>query len=959
MRATREFADDPNALRAVDLRAGTPPGKLIQATSSRSSRSWRHLPSPSGTGRSPSGFFARLTIQGKLVLSFGLLLLLVAVVAAGGLLGVRAVRRSYEAAIDHGLGVERRASEVRNELLEARRNEKDFLLARRRQSREEARREHLVPHQAHVRRIRELVAELSAGIARPMATAAARIEEDLVALTPYVNVYQEDFESAVTLVTQQAAAEDVLDAQARAIEDAVVSVRGARDVLAFRRRAEEYRIKKGDPIIRADLIARIANLQAGDDHARPQRSRARSSGATAADARLFLRFVAALDRLVAIERETAAKLADFQLAAAVVEPLVRDIATAGSEIAATEIKEARMASDQTVLLVGAAFALVLLTGIGLAYRLGRQIRTPLRNLARTAEAVGAGELGARASVDSLDEIGTLAMTFNAMTTQLSMLVASLEEQVTERRGAEEALRASQRRLQDIIDNSTAVVSVKDLSGRYLLVNRRFEQIFHLDRNAVIGQTDQAFFPEELAAVFRGNDQRALDAGRAIELEEVAPQDDGLHTYISIKGPLCDEGGRPYAVCGISTDITERKQVEEQLRQSQKMEAIGQLAGGVAHDFNNLLTAINGYSELMLERMTIAHPFFEHAREIAKAGERAAGLTRQLLAYSRKQVMEPRLWAPNIVVGELEAILRRLVGAAVTLDLQLAPDAGTIRVDRGQVEQILLNLAVNARDAMITGGRLTIATANVDLGAPRGAAAADVGRGPQVLLSVTDTGAGMGPDVKARIFEPFFTTKEVGKGTGLGLSVVYGIVKQSGGTIAVDSAPGSGTTFSIYFPRVEEGQSDAGANVTTRLPLLGGSETVLLVEDEESVRRFAARALEAHGYSVISAAGGREALTAFEARKADIDLVVTDVVMPDLGGRALAAYIRGSAAALPVLYISGYAAEAVVSQGMLEEGEHFLQKPFSHAELLRAVRDILDQLDERATVVAGASGDPKP
>ena len=883
------------------------------------------------------------------MLSFGLLLLLVAVVAAGGLLGVRAVRRSYEAAIDHGLTVERRASEVRNELLEARRAEKDFLLGRRREVPEQARRLHLQPHHAHVRRIRELVSELRSGIVHSMPTdAAARIEEDLVALTPYVNVYQEDFEAAVALVGQQAAAEDVLDAQARAIEDAVVSVRGVRDVLAFRRRADEYRTKKGDPDIRSDLITRAASLQAAGRGPRGLNLGAR------ADAKLFFRYISALDRVVAIERETANKLQDFQLAAVVVEPLVHDIATTGSEIAAAEIKAARMASNQTGLLVGAAFALVLLTGLGLAYRLGRQIRTPLRNLARTAEAVGAGELGARAEVGSLDEIGTLALTFNAMTTQLSTLVTSLEEQVTERRQAEEALRASQRRLQDIIDNSTAVVSVKDLSGRYLLVNRRFEEIFHLDRNAVIGQTDLAFFPEDLAEVFRRNDRRALDAGAAIELEEVAPQDDGMHTYISIKGPLCDEAGRPYAVCGISTDITERKQVEEQLRQSQKMEAIGRLAGGVAHDFNNLLTAINGYSGLMLERMTISHPFFEHAREIAKAGERAAGLTRQLLAYSRKQLMEPRPWSPNVIVGDLETILRRLVGETVTLEVALAADAGVIRVDRGQVEQILLNLAVNARDAMPAGGRLTIRTANVDLGAPRPGESSDGGGGPQVVLEVSDTGAGMAPEVMARIFEPFFTTKEVGKGTGLGLSVVYGIVKQSGGTIEVQSQPGAGTRFSIYFPRIAADSADGATGSGARaLPLRGGVETVLLVEDEESVRGFAVRALEAHGYTVLSAGGGREAIALFELQKSEIDLVVTDVVMPDVGGRALAAFIRASGRDLPVLYISGYAAEAVVSQGMLEEGERFLQKPFSPAELLRVVRDILD---ERGAVLEAAGGD---
>jgi CheY-like chemotaxis protein len=332
-------------------------------------------------------------------------------------------------------------------------------------------------------------------------------------------------------------------------------------------------------------------------------------------------------------------------------------------------------------------------------------------------------------------------------------------------------------------------------------------------------------------------------------------------------------------------------------------------------------------------------------------------------------MEPRIWSPNVIVSDMETILARLVGESVKVEIVLGPEVGTIRVDRGQIEQILLNLAVNAKDAMPDGGRLTIRTASVDVGLPgtydrasndgdgegNGAdAGGDEDRAPQVMLSVTDNGAGMTPDVKARIFEPFFTTKEVGKGTGLGLSVVYGIVKQSGGAIAVESETGHGTTFRIFFPRVVADPADGGVGQASLLPLLrGGTETVLLVEDEESVRRFTARALEAHGYEVISAEGGREAMAAFEARSEEIALVITDVIMPDLGGRALAAFVRSRISDLPLLYISGYAEEAVVSQGMLEAGEHFLQKPFSPADLLRLVRDIIDE--RRAADATRASG----
>jgi PAS domain S-box-containing protein len=804
------------------------------------------------------------------VCAFGLQLMLVAGVAVGGLVGLRNVRRSYQTAIEQGLKTERLAGEMRSELLEARGKEKDFLLEWP-AGFETARDKHVSGHQRHLARIRQLIAELEVLGGGPLGDETqTRIMEDLVALRPYLDVYDEDFRAVVGLIGKQRAA-----------------------------------------------------------------------------------------AAAALDRPTRARMSAFREAAVVIEPLVADIAASGQSAAAAEIAAADDASRRTVLSVSASFLAALLTGLGLASSLGNRIRTPLRSLARTAEAVGGGDLAARARVESLDEIGTLATTFNVMTARLRGLVQSLEERVQERKQAEEALRASQRRLQDIIDNSSALVSVKDLEGRYLLVNRRTEEIFQRDKEELIGRTDDQLLPPELALVHRQNDRQALAAGRAIEVEEVVPQADGLHTYISIKAPLCDEAGRPSAVCGISTDITERKLVEEQLRQSQKMEAIGRLAGGIAHDFNNLLTAINGYSGLILQRIDPGHPFYEHAREIARSGHRAASLTRQLLAYSRKQRLEPRLWDPNLIIAEMEAIVRRLIGEDVTLMSELGEEVGLVRVDRGQLEQILLNLAVNARDALPGGGQLVVRTEHVPYGHLKGAALVGNTSGPQVMLSVSDNGTGMSAEVQGRIFEPFFTTKEVGRGTGLGLSVVYGIVQQSGGSIEVESTPGGGTTFRIYLPRA----ADPGEGTDELLlpevgPARGGSEAILLVEDEDSVRRFACHALEAHGYRVLAAASAAEALALLGQTRARVALVIADVVMPDMGGRELASRVRSDHAALAVLYISGYEERAVVVEGRLDAGEQFLAKPFSASELLRKVREILDELPaaEAAVPVSDADND---
>jgi signal transduction histidine kinase len=396
-----------------------------------------------------------------------------------------------------------------------------------------------------------------------------------------------------------------------------------------------------------------------------------------------------------------------------------------------------------------------------------------------------------------------------------------------------------------------------------------------------------------------------------------------------------------------TDLTERKKAEytllhlqQQLQQSQKMEAIGRLAGGIAHDFNNLLTAITGYCDLILMSLRPADPLYQHGQEIHKAAERATSLTGQLLAFSRKQVISPKLLDLNAVLADMDKMLRRLIGEDIELVTVHRSGLGIVRADPGQIEQVLLNLAVNARDAMPHGGKLTVETANVDFDESFAERTPDVSPGPYVMLAVTDTGHGMTEEVKARVFEPFFTTKPLGKGTGLGLATVYGIVKQNGGHISVYSEPNIGTTFKIFLPRVAQPRQEPGS-ADPLPPPRHGNETVLLVEDEEVVRTLVRTVLRRHGYNVLEACHGGEALLTCEQYSEPIHLMVTDMVMPQMGGRQLAERLRPVRPNMRVLYLSGYTDDTVVRHGILESGTPFLQKPFTPEALARKVREVLD------------------
>jgi PAS domain S-box-containing protein len=388
------------------------------------------------------------------------------------------------------------------------------------------------------------------------------------------------------------------------------------------------------------------------------------------------------------------------------------------------------------------------------------------------------------------------------------------------------------------------------------------------------------------------------------------------------------------------DITERKRLESELRQAQKLDAIGQLAGGVAHDFNNLLTVITGRSHLALGELPADHAIRRHLDLIQTTAERAAALTRQLLAFSRKQVFESKVLDVNAVVSGLAPMLRRLIGEDLDFEVVPAPDLGRVKADPSQLEQVIVNLAVNARDAMPQGGALTIETGNVELDETYARRHPGASSGRFVMLAIRDSGHGMDAAVKARIFEPFFTTKEPGKGTGLGLATVFGIVKQSGGSISVESAPGEGTTFKVYLPRVDEAVDRPAASVAPTLAR--GSETILLVEDDQEVRALARETLDGHGYVVIPAATPAEALRLASSHAGRIHLLVTDVVLPQLSGRGLAERLMPDHRDLRVLYMSGYTDDAMVRHGVLEEGTVFLQKPFTPATFLMKVREVLDR-----------------
>ncbi len=509
--------------------------------------------------------------------------------------------------------------------------------------------------------------------------------------------------------------------------------------------------------------------------------------------------------------------------------------------------------------------------------------------------------------------------------------------ITERKRVEEALQVRQW----AIESSISAVALADLDGRLSYVNPAFVSMWgYDDAGEIIGRQLTEFWSGEDSAV---QVLRAvLERGGWIGELEGRKKTGAVFCSQTEASLVKNNNGAPVCLMGSFVDVTERNRAEAEnarlearLMQAQKMESIGRLAGGVAHDFNNLLTVINGYSQMLLADPTTGDPVRAKIGEILKAGERAEGLTRQLLAYSRQQTLQPRKLDLSRVVRGMRSMLERLVGEDVQVSAALNAGAESVHADPHQLEQVVMNLAVNARDAMPGGGRLLIETANVELDESFVKTHPDVRAGRYVLLAVSDTGIGMDEKTQRRIFEPFFTTKEIGKGTGLGLSMVQGIVVQSGGHIEVYSEPGVGTTFKVYLPALPEAAAEVAKQEAA--PAMGGKEAVLVVEDNEAVRDYAVSVLSANGYRVIQAGDGGEALLLSRSNKEDIDLVLTDIVMPTLGGRALAEELRKLQPGIKVLFMSGFAEDLIAQQHDLDKDLHFIQKPFSADQLATKVR----------------------
>ena len=513
--------------------------------------------------------------------------------------------------------------------------------------------------------------------------------------------------------------------------------------------------------------------------------------------------------------------------------------------------------------------------------------------------------------------------------------------VTERNLTAQALQQSEANYRSMIEDAPYGIYRASLEGQFLIVNPALEKMLGYESQDELLKVNLAKDIYRYPAEHPKLTETPVGDQNFKDIEVEWKRKDGALITVRCSGwSVKDEAGRVAYLEVFAEDVTERRRLERQLRMAQKMEAVGRLSGGIAHDFNNLLGVIMGYSQVMKRSLGPEHASYEHAEEIEKASQRAVSLTRQLLAFSRQQVLEPTILNLNDLVTDMEKMLPRLIGEDVQLKLQLDPGLGAVKADRGQIEQVVMNLVVNARDAMPQGGRLTLETANVELDLAYARQHPGSKPGRYVMLGVTDTGTGIDPEIQAQIFEPFFTTKERDKGTGLGLATVYGVVKQSEGYIAVESEKGKGASFKVYLPLAE--QAVAAPEVSTaKAPSGRGSETILLVEDAEPLRKLANMFLKENGYHVLEAGDGAEALQLMRENRTVIDLLLTDVVMPGINGRVLAERLAPRQPKMRVLYMSGYTDSFIAGHGVLEAGTHLLHKPFTEDALVRKVREVLD------------------
>jgi len=522
-----------------------------------------------------------------------------------------------------------------------------------------------------------------------------------------------------------------------------------------------------------------------------------------------------------------------------------------------------------------------------------------------------------------------------------LMIEGFNVDITPRKELEKALSESRNYLEKIINTIGDPIFVKDSEHRWITLNDAYCSFMGYEREELIGKTDTEFFPEEETAAFWEKDLQVLETGEEVTCEENFTDRSGVqHIVLTKKTLYTDEAGNRFVV-GIITDLTELKRLEEQLRQSQKMETVGLLAGGISHDFNNLLTPILGYSELLLHEFGEGDPRGEKLRQIRHAAERARDLTRQLLAFSRKQVMELKVLDLGELVLRFQKMLRSTIRESIDIELTAASDLCPVRADVGQIEQVLMNLSVNAQDAMPDGGKLVISVSNVLLDRFAIAGKPDLVPGAYVQIAVEDSGVGMDAELVRHIFEPFFTTKELGKGTGLGLSMVYGIIKQHGGTVTVYSEQGRGSVFHVYLPCVMLGGIDLeGADVLDE-QVPQGRETVLVVEDNEMVRMLTCEMLKGLGYSVLEAASPAQGIEMVKGHSREISLLLSDVIMPDMNGMDMYRMMRSFLPELKILFMSGYTSDVIAHHGVLDEGLHFIQKPFTLNDLSHKVRHVLD------------------